>query len=172
MWKAQRHLLNGHVVTADVWEVLAAYYFPGEDGLQLAATPDPQETAQTHRNNLTDKANLRALVSDEENACPDMIYVKVNKVSHCFIISRSGRFAPATEELRMQMNSTRVVAHAVFLYPPETGPENPVRGKRPALTSPTLKRLPWDHFTECTRGQKRNKWAQVANPENREEKYR
>lgn len=76
-----------------------------------------------HRNNLTDKANLRALFSDQENACPDMIYEKVNKVSHCFSISRSGRFAPAIEELRMQMNSTHVVAYVVFLYLPETKSE-------------------------------------------------
>lgn len=100
--------------------------------------------------------NLGALVSDQENACPGVIYVKINKVSRCFIISMSGRFAPAIEELRMQMDSTHVVAYAVFLYPPETRSEYPVRaGGRPALTSSTLKRLPWDHFAECVRGQEK-----------------
>lgn len=49
------------------------------------------------------------------------------------------------------MDSTHVVAYAVFLYQPETRSEYPVGAGRPALTSPTLKLLPWDHFAEGTR---------------------
>lgn len=33
-----------------------------------------------NRNNLTDKKNSSKLVSDYENVCHNMIYVKINKV--------------------------------------------------------------------------------------------
>lgn len=48
---------------------------------------DLYEIVPTAQNNLTDKTNCGKLVSDSENACQDMIYVKINKVGHCYIIS-------------------------------------------------------------------------------------
>lgn len=80
--------LIGHVATDNVWKVLTAYYFTDEDGSHLSSDSWSLRNSSYSTGAISQiRQNSGKLVSGYENACHDVIYVKINKVGHCFIIS-------------------------------------------------------------------------------------